>query len=34
MTWHHNDEVEKLNLVERSDHGDNHGIPSRRYWLA
>ncbi|HDR9839443.1 TPA: HNH endonuclease, partial [Burkholderia multivorans] len=26
MTWHHNDEVGRLNLVDRSDHGDNHGI--------
>ncbi|WP_081336066.1 HNH endonuclease [Burkholderia vietnamiensis] len=26
MTWHHNDEVGKLNLVDGSDYGDNHGI--------
>ena len=26
MTWHHNDDVGRLNLVDRSDHGDNHGI--------
>ncbi|WP_175999287.1 RHS repeat-associated core domain-containing protein [Burkholderia stabilis] len=26
MTWHHNDDVGLLNLVDRSDHGDNHGI--------
>lgn len=26
MTWHHNDEVGKLNLVDRGDHSDNHGM--------
>ena len=26
LTWHHNDEVGRLNLVDRMDHGDNHGL--------
>ncbi|WP_257572516.1 HNH endonuclease [Janthinobacterium sp. UMAB-56] len=26
MTWHHNDDVGRLNLVDRSDHADNHEI--------
>ncbi|WP_180064260.1 HNH endonuclease [Acinetobacter sp. YH16042] len=26
LTWHHNDQSGLLNLVDRGDHANNHGI--------